>query len=102
MTTVKPSCGTTSTEPKYLVSTLATAFTVVQKQIGNMHGKICNLLADEGFDSFEALASSIAELQQKLDTAIIKKQERLIFGVSEKLDVQKRLLKEIAGKIPLA
>lgn len=67
-----------------------------------MHGKIWNLLADEGFDSFEALASSIAELQQKLDTAIIKKQERLIFGVSEKLDVQKRLLKEIAGKIPLA
>ena len=67
-----------------------------------MADKVGTLLNIEGFDSVEALESSIAEIQQKLDIAITRKQEMVIKSLSQKLANRERLQKEITGRTPLA
>ena len=67
-----------------------------------MADPICNLLKNEEFDSVEALASSIAELRQKLNTAITKKQEMQIYRLTQKLASRERLQEEITGRSPFA
>ena len=67
-----------------------------------MADQICNLLKNEGFDSLEALESSIAELRQQLNTAITKKQEMQINRLTQKLANRVRLQEEITGRSPFA
>ena len=68
----------------------------------NMVDQICNLLKNEGFTSVEALESNIAELRQKLNTAITKKQEMQINRLTQKLASRERLQEEITGRSPFA
>ena len=65
-----------------------------------MADQICNLLKNEEFASVEALASSIAELRQQLNTAIMKKQE--INHLTQKLANRVRLQEEITSRSPFA
>ena len=67
-----------------------------------MADQICNLLKNEGFDSLEALGNDMAELRQKLNTAITKRQEMLINRLTQKLANRVRLQEEITGRSPFA
>ena len=61
----------------------------------------CKLLKDEDFDSVEALESDTAQLRQKLDIAISKKQEKQINNLSQILANRERLQEKIAGRTPV-
>ena len=71
-------------------------------QPSKMADQIFKLLKDEGLDSVEDMESDTAQLRQKLDIAISKKQEKLINSLSLKLANRGRLQEGITGRTPLA